>query len=304
MQTARVKRAVSGVVLLDKPRGITSHSALQKVKRLFQAAKAGHTGTLDPLATGLLPVCLGEATKFSQGLLDADKAYQAVVKLGTTTSTGDAEGEITSRQTVAVSRAQIEEALQGFIGNISQTPPMYSALKHQGKPLYALAREGKSVERESRQIRIASLELDAFAGEDEFTVTVCCSKGTYIRVLAEDIGKTLDCGAHLLALRRTGVGPFSLEHALTLEQLEAMSLDERDARLLPVDSLLRGFPEIYLDESASGCFLRGHEVAKENVPVTGIARIYDIKQRFIGIGEITQDGRVRPKRLLANTALK
>ncbi len=299
MQIARVKRAVSGVVLLDKPRGISSHSALQKVKRLFQAAKAGHTGTLDPLATGLLPVCLGEATKFSQGLLDADKVYQAVLKLGTTTSTGDAEGEITSARKVAVSRAQIEAALQGFIGNISQTPPMFSALKHQGKPLYVLAREGKSVERQTRQIRITSLQLDAFTGEDELTVTVYCSKGTYIRVLAEDIGKALGCGAHLLALRRVGVGSFSLEHALTLQRLEAMSLDERDARLLPVDSLLRGLPEICLDDSASGCFQRGHEVAKENVPVTGIARIYDIKQRFIGIGEITQDGRVRPKRLLA-----
>ncbi|HVS25860.1 MAG TPA: tRNA pseudouridine(55) synthase TruB [Burkholderiales bacterium] len=303
MQTTRDKRAISGVILLDKPRDITSNSALQKVKRLFQAVKAGHTGTLDPLATGLLPICLGEATKFSQSLLDAAKAYRAVVKLGQTTTTGDAEGEITSTRNVAVSRPQVEAALERFIGSTRQTPPMHSALKHQGQPLYVLARQRKSVERSPRQIQIASLHLEAFAA-DALTITVCCSKGTYIRVLAEDIGGVLGCGAYLQALRRLGVGPFSLEQSVTLAQLEAMSLEERDARLLPVDALLYGLPEICLDELSSGCFLRGQEVAKDDLPVAGLARIYDIRQRFIGVGEITQEGRVRPKRVLASGALK
>lgn len=303
MQIKRDKRAISGVLLLDKPRDITSNSALQKVKRLFQAAKAGHTGTLDPLATGLLPVCLGEATKFSQSLLDAAKVYRAAVKLGQTTSTGDAEGEITSTRNVAVSRLQVEAALERFIGRTTQTPPMHSALKHQGQPLYALARQRKSVERPPRPIRITSLHIEAFSS-DTFTITVCCSKGTYIRVLAEDIGAVLGCGAHLQALRRSGVGPFNLEQAVTLNQLEALSLEERDARLLPVDAMLYGLPEICLDELSSGNFLRGHEVARSNLPEAGLARIYDIRQRFIGVGVITQEGRVRPKRVLASGALK
>ncbi|MGH8750681.1 MAG: tRNA pseudouridine(55) synthase TruB [Burkholderiales bacterium] len=301
--TAHIKRAVNGVLLFDKPCGLTSNAALQKVKRLFQAAKAGHTGTLDPLATGLLPVCFGEATKFSQALLDAGKAYHALIKLGQTTTTGDAEGEIIAAREAALSLPQVKAALRNFTGNISQIPPMHSALKHQGRPLYALARAGQRVERAARQIEITSLYLDAFAG-DELALTVHCSKGTYIRVLAEDIGEFLGCGAHLQALRRLEVGPFALKHALTLDQLESMNLLERDAALLPVDALLRALPEIFLDEAAAAHFLRGREVLCQASDSAGNVRIYNLNQQFIGVGQITSEGRLRPKRVLANGALQ
>ena len=296
------KRQISGVLLLDKPAGLTSNAALQKVKRLFQAAKAGHTGTLDPLATGLLPVCLGEATKFSQGLLDSGKAYQAVIKLGETTSTGDAEGGILLSRTVDVSRAQAEKALSRLLGSISQTPPMYSAVKHQGKRLYTYAREGKLVERKPRQVRIESLRLDNIT-EQEIKITIHCSKGTYIRVLAEDLGEALGCGAYLKALRRTEVGPFHLNEALTLPQLEAMSLEQRDASLLPVDSLLHALPEILLEDENCRNFLQGNVISQAALPICGMARIYNTKQMFIGVGEITVEGKIKPRRLLtAHTA--
>lgn len=296
------KRQISGVLLLDKPPGFTSNAALQKVKRLFQADKAGHTGTLDPLATGLLPVCLGEATKFSQGLLDSGKIYQAVVKLGETTSTGDAEGEILSIQAVNVSRARVEKALNRLQGSVSQIPPMYSALKHRGKPLYAYAREGKQVERAPRKVHIETLRLDNITGQ-EIKITIHCSKGTYVRVLAEDLGEMLGCGAYLKALRRTGVGPFHLNEALTLPQLEAMNMEQRDASLLPVDSLLRALPKILLEDKNSRNFLQGNAISQAASSASGMARIYNMKQIFIGLGEITDEGKIRPKRLLyAHTA--
>ena len=296
------KRQISGVLLLDKPPGFTSNAALQKVKRLFQADKAGHTGTLDPLATGLLPVCLGEATKFSQGLLDSGKIYQAVVKLGETTSTGDAEGEILSIQAVNVSRARVEKALNRLQGSVSQIPPMYSALKHRGKPLYAYAREGKQVERAPRKVHIEILRLDNITGQ-EIKITIHCSKGTYVRVLAEDLGEMLGCGAYLKALRRTGVGPFHLNEALTLPQLEAMNMEQRDASLLPVDSLLRALPKILLEDKNSRNFLQGNAILQAASSASGMARIYNMKQIFIGLGEITVEGKIRPKRLLyAHTA--
>lgn len=292
------KRQISGVLLLDKPPGLTSNAALQKVKRLFHAEKAGHTGTLDPLATGLLPICLGEATKFSQGLLDSGKSYQAVVKLGETTSTGDAEGEILSNQAVDVSRARVEKALSRLLGSVSQIPPMYSALKHRGKPLYAYAREGKQVERAPRKVRIESLRLDNITGK-EIKITIHCSKGTYIRVLAEDLGEALGCGAYLKALRRTEVGSFCLNEALTLPQLEAMNLEQRDASLLPVDSLVQALPEILLEDENCSNFLRGNAISQAMTPICGTARIYNMKQRFIGLGEITAEGKIKPKRLLS-----
>jgi tRNA pseudouridine55 synthase len=292
------KRQISGVLLLDKPPGLTSNAALQKVKRLVHAEKAGHTGTLDPLATGLLPICLGEATKFSQGLLDSGKTYQAVVKLGETTATGDAEGEILSIQAVDVSRARVEQALSGLLGSISQIPPMYSALKHRGKPLYAYAREGIQVERAPRQVRIESLRLHNITGQ-EIKITIHCSKGTYIRVLAEDLGKMLGCGAYLKALRRTEVGPFRLNQALTLPQLEAMNLEQRDASLLPVDCLVQALPEILLEDKNCSNFLRGNAISQAMTPICGLARIYNMKQRFIGLGEITAEGKIKPKRLLS-----
>ena len=292
------KRQISGVLLLDKPPGFTSNAALQKVKRLFHAEKAGHTGTLDPLATGLLPICLGEATKFSQGLLDSEKTYQAVVKLGETTSTGDAEGDILSNQAVDVSRACVEQALSRLLGSVSQIPPMYSALKHRGKPLYAYAREGVQVERAPRKVRIESLRLDNITRQ-EIKITIHCSKGTYIRVLAEDLGNTLGCGAYLKTLRRTGVGPFRLNQAFTLPQLEAMNLEQRDASLLPVDSLVQALPEILLEDENCSYFLRGNAISHAMTPISGTARIYNMKQIFIGLGEITAEGKIKPKRLIS-----
>lgn len=292
------KRQISGVLLLDKPPGLTSNAALQKVKSLFQCEKAGHTGTLDPLATGLLPVCLGEATKFSQRLLDSGKIYQCVVKLGETTSTGDGEGEILSSRYVDVSRAQVEKALSCLIGDVSQVPPMYSALKHQGKPLYAYARQGKLLERAPRTVRIETLDLDDIAGQD-IKITIHCSKGTYIRVVAEDLGQLLGCGAHLKALRRTQVGAFHLHNALTLQYLETLNLEQRDARLLPVDSLLQELPRILLDDGNCRDFLQGNVVLHTTLSLGGMARIYDMKQTLIGLGEITADGKIKPKRLLS-----
>ena len=230
-------RPLDGVLLFDKPLELSSNIALQKVRRLFQAEKAGHTGTLDPLATGLLSICFGEATKFSVGLLESDKSYQARIRLGQTTTTGDAEGEITASHDVAVSEADVQEALRGLRGEIQQLPPMYSALKHQGKPLYEYIRKGETVERELRNIVIHELVLEQFC-DNELIVSVRCSKGTYVRTLAEDIGKALGCGAHLTGLRRTGTGQFSLQDAYTLPQLEAMSSAARDVCLMPLDCML------------------------------------------------------------------
>ena len=219
MQFKRTWKQVDGVLLLDKPLGMTSNDALQKARRLFSAAKGGHTGTLDPLATGLLPLCFGEATKFSADLLDADKTYEAVLKLGVTTDSGDAEGQVTSTATVDVNKAQIAEVLPQFVGDIQQIPPMHSALKRNGRPLYELARKGIEVEREPRAVTIFAIDCLDFSG-DLLTLRVACSKGTYIRVLAADIGKALGCGAHLAALRRTVVGDIRLEKTVTLAELE------------------------------------------------------------------------------------
>ena len=214
-QVKRIRRKVDGVLILDKPRGMSSNAALQKVRWLLNAEKAGHTGSLDPLATGVLPLCFGEATKFSQYLLDADKGYETVMQLGVTTTTGDAEGEVVEQRPVEVGEAQLLEALEGFRGAISQIPPMYSALKRDGQPLYKLARAGEVVEREARSVTIARLELAAFEG-DRPRLQVACSKGTYIRTLVEDIGQVLGCGAHVAELRRTQVGPFSLAQAVSM----------------------------------------------------------------------------------------
>jgi tRNA pseudouridine55 synthase len=288
---------VSGVLLLDKPAGISSNSALQKAKRLYQAAKAGHTGNLDPFATGLLPVCLGEATKFSQFLLDADKTYQGRAHLGQTTTTGDPEGEVLSRSPVDVSQAQVEQVLSRFMGRISQVPPMYSALKRDGKALYEYARQGIDLEREAREVTIYDLQLDRFAG-DELVITVRCSKGTYIRTLAEDIGKALGCGAYLEALRRTAIGEFAIEDAKTLEQLDGMSLEQRDACLLPADSLLQGFPKVELDADSAFYLGRGQEVWLPRTAVDGTVRLYDDRRRFLGIGEVTGEGKIAPRRLV------
>jgi tRNA pseudouridine55 synthase len=285
------------VLLLDKPAGISSNTALQKAKRLYQAAKAGHTGNLDPFATGLLPVCLGEATKFSQFLLDADKTYQGLIRLGQTTTTGDPEGEVLTRQEVRVGLEQVRQVLERFIGKISQVPPMYSALKRDGKALYEYARQGLEVERAPREVAIYSLILERFAG-DELLVTVSCSKGTYIRTLAEDIGKALGCGAYLQSLRRTAIGEFAIKDAFTLEQLEAMTVEERDARLLSGDSLLQGHPQVVLDKDSVFYLQRGQAVWLPRVTEQGVVRLYDEAGLFLGIGDVTEEGKIAPRRLV------
>jgi tRNA pseudouridine55 synthase len=256
-QRARIpRRPVHGVLLLDKPIGLSSNDALQKAKRLYRAEKAGHTGTLDPLASGLLPLCFGAATKFSQVSLDADKRYLATLKLGETTVGGDREGAVIQRREVNVTAAQMRAACDRFTGTIDQVPPMHSALKHEGKALYEYARAGIEIEREARRVSIHAIEI--VAGEhDEWTLEVRCSKGTYIRTLAQDIGEALGCGAHLSGLRRTGSGALGLDHAHTLEQLAAMDEAERDACLLDADALLADCPEVRLDSDDAARFLSG-----------------------------------------------
>lgn len=300
-QVKRVRRKVDGIILLDKPHGFTSNAALQKVRWLLNAEKAGHTGSLDPLATGVLPLCFGEATKFSQYLLDADKGYETVARLGVTTSTGDAEGEVTGRQPVTVGRPEIEAALAGFRGQIKQIPPMYSALKKDGQPLYKLARAGEVVEREARSVTIARLELLACDG-DLIRLAVDCSKGTYIRTLVEDLGQVLGCGAHVAELRRTKAGPFDLAGTVTLEALEAAHAEggseALDRFLKPVDSGLCDWPLLQLSEHSSFYWLQGQPVRAPQAPAFGMVRVQDHNGRFIGIGEVSDDGRIAPRRLI------
>ena len=293
------RRIVNGVLLLDKPPGITSHGAVQVVRRLFNAAKAGHTGTLDPLATGLLPVCLGEATKFSHALLAADKAYTATMRLGLTTDTGDLEGAVTGRRAVNATRQDIERALPKFVGESLQTPPMYSAIKQAGQPLYKLARAGKELPRVPRRIVINRLDFVEFTG-DELTVSVSCSKGTYVRVLAEDLGRELGCGACLSGLRRDRVGGFSLSSgAVTVAQLEGLPPGERDALLLPLDALLASLPRLDLDAGEARRVNQGQPVEHPEAGTEGLARIYGPDREFLGLVEVTGPGRIVPKRLTA-----
>jgi tRNA pseudouridine55 synthase len=295
-----MRRSLDGILLLDKPRGLGSNAALQAVKRLYGAAKAGHAGTLDPLATGLLPLLFGEATKFSQLALDADKEYLARARLGITTTTADAEGEILERLPVAVRRDAIEPALARLRGDIEQVPPMYSALKHAGQPLYALARRGRSVERAARRVRIDELAMVEFAGE-AIELRVRCSKGTYIRTLVEDLGRALGCGAHLEALRRTAAGSFRIGDAVTLEQLQAASGAERDRWLLPLERLLAGLPRVDLAEPVAGRFARGQAIRLEE-PRQGRCSVYGGNGEFLGIGEADPAGDLRPRRLVALAA--
>jgi tRNA pseudouridine55 synthase len=250
------RRAVHGVLLLDKPLGLSSNDALQRAKRLYRAEKAGHTGTLDPLATGLLPLCFGAATKFSQASLDADKAYLATLQLGRTTTTGDAEGGVLRERAVAVTREQAEAACARFVGAITQVPPMHSALKHEGRTLYSLARAGLEVERAPRAVTIRAIEIVDLT-DDRLTLDVRCTKGTYIRTLAEDIGEALGCGAHLAALRRTASGALTLAGAHSLDELAALDEAARDALLLPADALLADWPEVRLGDDDAGRFLSG-----------------------------------------------
>lgn len=292
------RRAVSGVLLLDKPAGITSHSAVQKVLRLLNAAKGGHTGTLDPLATGLLPVCLGEATKFSHLLLDADKTYLATIRLGVRTVTGDLEGEVIERAAASVDTAQARAALQRHTGEILQVPPMYSALKHKGTPLYKHARAGREIDREPRKVVVSRLELIEM-GREELTVRVSCSKGTYVRVLAEDIGRALGCGGCLAALRRECVGDFDVSTAVPLDRLEGLGAKERDVLLLPCDALVASLPRLELDAHGSRRLSQGQPIEHMEALATGLARIYGPDREFLGVAEVASPGHIIPKRLTA-----
>lgn len=292
------RRRVDGVLLLDKPLGLTSNAALQKVRWLFNAEKGGHTGTLDPLATGLLPLCLGEATKFSSELLDADKAYRATVRLGIVTATADAEGEVLETRPVTVGEAEVRALLPRFLGAQEQVPPMYSALKRDGVPLYELARKGIEVERAPRAIVIHAIDFLSWA-DDCFEIEVACSKGTYIRTLAADIGHALGCGAHLAALRRTGVGRLTLAGTVTVEQIEALPADARDSLLLPLDTLLDDLPEVRLTATEANRMLHGQGVRWEG-PAGTRSRLL-APQGFIGVGVCGGDGWLQPQRLISTS---
>lgn len=300
-------RNISGILLLDKPAGITSNGALQRVKSLFFAQKAGHTGSLDPIATGILPICLGEATKFSGFLLNADKSYVAECQLGVVTRSGDTEGEVVSERPVeGVTEEKITQALQQFKGDIQQIPPMHSAIKVNGQPLYKLAHQGIEIEREPRQVTIFELEFISYDAEAErMVIQVHCSKGTYVRTLVEDIGEVLGCGAHVTALRRTTLGPYLEQDVLTMEQLELIREEEDksglDQRLLSLDSAVDDYEAVVLDADSSYYIRQGQPVQISGAPDQGWIRIYNEQKEFLVVGEIDSDGRVAPRRLVASS---
>lgn len=293
---------VNGIVLLDKPQGMTSNAALQAVKRLYRAKKAGHTGSLDPLASGLLPICFGDATKISAFLLEADKRYRVTIKLGVTTTTGDADGSIIATRAVdSVDPAAVRGVLSRFIGAIKQVPPMHSAIKRQGQPLYKLARQGIEVERQARTVIIHELRLLANHG-DVLDIDVACSKGTYIRTLAEDIGAALNVGAHVIVLRRLATGPFNSEQMVSLTRLEeaaAAGFTTLESFLLPMDAALEQWPEVCLSEDLAFYLRQGQAVFVPRAPSQGWVKLRSADRRFLGVGRILDDGRVAPKRLIS-----
>jgi len=299
------ERDVHGIVLLDKPAGITSNDALQKIKRMYRAARAGHTGSLDKPATGILPICLGEATKFSSYLLNADKSYVSVAKLGVVTSTADAEGEIVETRSVPIlKKGELEQVIAQFVGDIEQVPPMYSALKVDGQRLYKLAYQGVEIERQPRSVTIHQIDLLHF-NQESFEIQVHCSKGTYIRTLVEDIGNVIGCGAHVSTLRRLSTGPFDEDQMVTMEIIENLAKqgnDVLDELLVPVDSALEHLAAIALSEEATYSLCQGQAVlvshAPGEKPGEGLVRIYDHNHAFIGVGTINDAGRVAPKRLV------
>ena len=299
---SRRGRAVDGVVVIDKPGGMNSNDAVQKAKRLFGARKVGHTGGLDPLATGVLPLCFGEATKFSQYLLASDKKYRARIKLGIATDSGDADGKtISERSTQGIDRSDIEKALACFRGEIKQAPPMFSAVKHKGQPLYKLARQGIEVERKARAVTIYSNELLAFEG-DELEMETHCSKGTYVRAIAQEMGEMLGCGAHVIALRRNQAGPYGESDTVTFPTLEEARLQgSLDPFVQPVWSAVRDWPEVLLNQDMAYYLRHGQPVIVPHAPTSGRVRLLETlgaEQRFLGVGEILDDGRVAPRRLL------
>jgi len=291
-------RELNGILLIDKPHGMTSNQVLQRVKRTLQACKAGHTGSLDPIATGLLPLCFGEATKVSQFMLDADKQYWVRIKLGEETTTYDVEGEVVATAPVNVDRRQVEKALKSFTGTISQLPPMYSAVKQGGQALYKLAREGKEVERKPREVTVYRIDLLSFDG-GTIELEILCSKGTYVRTIAHDLGQMLGCGAHVVELRRLGVGDFGIEEAVTLEEIEDLqSIEDCEQLLLPVDEALQGLPDVTLTSLATHYLLQGQPVTARHGQEPGLVRLYSENNAFLGMGEVLDDGRVAPKRLM------
>ncbi|MEQ8409261.1 MAG: tRNA pseudouridine(55) synthase TruB [Gammaproteobacteria bacterium] len=297
-------RQINGLVILDKAGGASSNNVLQQVKRLYDANKAGHTGSLDPLATGVLPLCLGEATKVSQFLLDADKQYRARIKLGVRTDSGDSEGEVIAEAaTDHLTEDKIKQALRQFEGDIEQLPPMYSALKRDGVPLYKLARQGITVEREPRPVTIYRIELTDYHG-DEIEIEVDCSKGTYIRTIADDLGEALECGGHIVSLRRTKAGVFTEADSVSIETLtaekEQLGLEALDQRLIAMDEAINDLPEVRLPDITASQIKHGQAVMVRHLPADGLVRMYD-EEQFIGIGFIDDDGKVAPRRLI-NTA--
>lgn len=301
-------RDIHGVLLLDKPQGLLSNDALQKVKRLYNANRAGHTGALDPLATGMLPICLGEATKFSQYLLDSDKRYRVIAKLGQRTDTSDADGQIVQERPVNFTQAQLDAALDTFRGDIQQVPSMYSALKYQGKKLYEYARQGIEVPREARSITVYELQFIRWEG-DELELEIHCSKGTYIRTITDDLGELLGCGAHVIYLRRLQVATYPIARMVTLEQLNALLAQAQeqaiapgellDPLLMPMDSPVENYPEVNLLPVVAGYVKQGQPVQVAGAPASGLVRITEGEERkFIGVGDIAEDGRVAPRRLV------
>ncbi|WP_323635561.1 tRNA pseudouridine(55) synthase TruB [Pectobacterium polaris] len=301
-------RDVHGVLLLDKPQGVSSNDVLQKVKRIFNANRAGHTGALDPLATGMLPICLGEATKFSQYLLDSDKRYRVIARLGQRTDTSDADGNVIEERAIGFSATDLEQALEGFRGTTQQVPSMYSALKYQGRKLYEYARQGLTVPREAREITVYELQFIRWEG-DELELEIHCSKGTYIRTIIDDLGEKLGCGAHVIYLRRLQVATYPTERMVTLEQLAALAEQAQtqehplslslDPLLMPMESPVIGFPEVNLTPVVAGYLKLGQAVQAANTPLNGMVRITEgDEHKFIGMGEIDSDGRVAPRRLV------
>lgn len=297
-------RNLNGILLLDKATGVTSNGALQMAKKMFAAAKAGHTGSLDPLATGMLPICFGEATKFSQFLLDADKSYRVCAQLGVTTETGDADGEVLETRPVSVSESQVLDELDGFLGQIEQIPSMYSAIKHNGTPLYKLAREGITVERQPRRVTIYEIADAGLEEGDRVHFDVTCSKGTYVRTLVEDLGARLGCGAHVAGLRRLSAGPYPAERMMTLERLGEIKaeggFEAIDEYLLPLSTSVADWPRVSLGDNAAYYLQQGQPVMASERPVDGWVSIYQAStEQFLGVGEILEDGRIAPRRLVS-----
>lgn len=308
MARRRKGRAINGVLLLDKTTGISSNDILQKVKRLYFAEKAGHTGALDPLATGMLPICLGEATKFSQFLLDSDKRYRVIAKLGQRTDTSDSDGQVVETRPVNVQRETLLTHIASFQGQTWQVPSMFSALKHQGKPLYEYARQGIEVAREARKINVYEITLHRFEG-DEVEMEVHCSKGTYIRTIVDDLGEMLGCGAHVTMLRRIGVANYPYQNMVTLEQLNALVEQAQseesdkylrlDELLLPMDTAVQDLPEVNVISELANMIQHGQAVQVFGAPTEGLVRMTEgAQRRFLGVGQIDQDGKVAPKRLV------